>query len=86
MPRLNCSKDSKPKRKRKCNQKPCGVATCLDLKQRFPSARDGEHSLVVGNQIMSIYCHGMNTDYPKEYLTLPASPQQNYAEFYDKRL
>lgn len=35
---------------------------------------------------MSIYCHGMSTYEPKEYLTLPAGYRENYAEIYDKRL
>ena len=26
-----------------------------------------------------IYCHGMNTYNPKEYLTLPAGPDENFS-------
>jgi hypothetical protein len=35
---------------------------------------------------MTIYCHGMLTAQPREYLTLPAGDSENYAEIYDKRL
>jgi len=35
---------------------------------------------------MTIYCHGMSSAEPWEYLTLPAGDSENYAEIYDKRL
>lgn len=31
-----------------------------------------------------VYCHNMNTNDPKEYISLH-SQSENYAEFYDKR-
>lgn len=41
--------------------------------------------MLVGGRNMSVYCKGMNTASPKEYLTLPY-PDDNYSEYYDKRL
>lgn len=35
---------------------------------------------------MKVYCHGMNTSSPKEFITLPAGVQNNYAHIYAKRL
>lgn len=35
---------------------------------------------------MKVYCHGMNTSSPKEFVTLPAGVQNNYAYIYAKRL
>ena len=35
---------------------------------------------------MKVYCHGMNTSSPKEFITLPAGVQNNYAYIYAKRL
>lgn len=35
---------------------------------------------------MKVYCHGMNTSTPKEFVTLPAGVQNNYAYIYAKRL
>ena len=35
---------------------------------------------------MKVYCHGMNTSSPKEFLTLPAGVQNNYAYIYAKKL
>lgn len=33
-----------------------------------------------------MYCHGMDTDSPEEYLTLPAGSDNNYASFHKERL
>ena len=47
---------------------------------------DGEYALLVGGVNVSIYCLGMNISEPREYLTLPAGEEGNYAEIYSKRL
>lgn len=47
---------------------------------------DGEYPLLIGGRNMTIYCHGMSSAEPREYLTLPAGDSENYAEIYDKRL
>lgn len=59
--------------------------SCLEAKRYFETTRDNEYMLVVGGRNMKIYCHGMATSEPKEYLTLPAGYRENYAEIYDKR-
>ncbi|CAH3026593.1 unnamed protein product, partial [Porites evermanni] len=33
-----------------------------------------------------LYCHGMNTATPREYITLPAGPDKNFASFHRGRL
>ncbi|XP_023287905.1 A disintegrin and metalloproteinase with thrombospondin motifs 9 isoform X2 [Orussus abietinus] len=86
VPRFNCPAAFKPQRKRKCNQRRCGPLTCQEAKRRFKSSKDGEYMLLVGGRNMSIYCHEMSSDEPREYLTLPAGDRENFAEIYDKRL
>ncbi|XP_033214669.1 A disintegrin and metalloproteinase with thrombospondin motifs 9 isoform X2 [Belonocnema kinseyi] len=86
VPRYNCPAELKPQRKRKCNQRRCGPSSCLEIQRRLKSTRDGEYTLVIGGRNMSIYCHGMGSREPKEYLTLPAGEKENFAEIYDKRL
>ncbi|CAL8088782.1 unnamed protein product [Calicophoron daubneyi] len=44
--------------------------SCKDIKQRHPSATDDIYSLLIGQTQVSIYCADMNTDNPKEYITL----------------
>lgn len=47
---------------------------------------DGEYCISVSTtdnrQGTSIYCHGMSTCSPSEYLTLPAGPDNNYSQTY----
>ncbi|XP_076172003.1 A disintegrin and metalloproteinase with thrombospondin motifs 9 isoform X2 [Ptiloglossa arizonensis] len=84
--RVNCPSAFRPSRKQKCNQRKCYPVSCLEAKKYFKTTRDSEYILIVGGRSMSIYCHGMSTYEPKEYLTLPAGYRENYAEIYDKRL
>ncbi|CAL4181468.1 unnamed protein product, partial [Meganyctiphanes norvegica] len=82
----HCPNRYKPKRKQKCQGPVCGPATCSQTIEKFGTSRDGEYQLLVGGKNMSIYCLGMDTLKPREYLTLPAGEEGNFAEVYDKRL
>ena len=42
--------------------------------------------MVLGGKNVSIYCHQMNTTWPKEFLTLPTGEEENYSEMYGMRL
>ncbi|XP_011064845.1 PREDICTED: A disintegrin and metalloproteinase with thrombospondin motifs 9 [Acromyrmex echinatior] len=84
--RFHCPAEYKPLRKRKCNQRKCGPVTCLEIQKRLKATTDGEYPLLIGGRNMTIYCHGMSSAEPREYLTLPAGDSENYAEIYDKRL
>ncbi|XP_066590076.1 A disintegrin and metalloproteinase with thrombospondin motifs 9-like isoform X2 [Prorops nasuta] len=84
--RFNCPAKFKPVRKRKCNLKRCGPLSCLEVQKRSKIFKDGEYALLIGGRNMSIYCHNMDSDEPREYLTLPIGDRENYAEIYDKRL
>lgn len=61
------------------------MASCADARRVTGSNLDTEYLLVVGGKNMSIYCAGMNTSTPVEYLTLPAGERDNHAEIYDLR-
>lgn len=84
--RFYCPIEYKPQRKRKCNQRRCGPVTCLEIQKRLKATTDGEYPLLIGGRNMTIYCHGMSSIEPREYLTLSAGDSENYAEIYDKRL
>ncbi|XP_008209068.1 A disintegrin and metalloproteinase with thrombospondin motifs 9 [Nasonia vitripennis] len=85
--RRHCPINLRPQRKRKCNPRPCtGPTSCLEVQSRLKTNIDGEYTLLVGGRYMSIYCHGMESSEPQEYLTLPTGERENFAEIYDKRL
>ena len=42
--------------------------------------------MMLGGKNVSIYCHQMNTTWPKEFLTLPIGEAENYREMYGMRL
>lgn len=83
--RFLCPSEYKPQRKRKCNQKRCGPVNCFEIQKRLKVTVDDEYPLLIGGRNMTIYCHGMSSTEPKEYLTLRAGDNKNYAEIYDKR-
>ena len=65
------------------------VFSCADLKRSGYAQLDGEYLLYPVQSCsypIAVYCHGMDTDSPKDYLPLPAGPINNYAIVYDKRL
>ncbi|XP_026672200.1 A disintegrin and metalloproteinase with thrombospondin motifs 9-like [Ceratina calcarata] len=82
----HCPRQFKPQRKQRCNQRKCHAMSCLEAKKYFNAYKDGEYNLVVGGRNMSIYCYRMETNEPKEYLTLLAGHQENYAAIYDETL
>ena len=66
-----------------------GATSCAGIKNARVGFRDGEYLIYVRpecNTPMKVYCHGMNTSSPKEFITLPAGVQNNYAYIYAKRL
>ena len=66
-----------------------GLHTCADLKRTGAGIFDGEYLLYPKRACSSpvkVYCHGMDSKSPRDYLTLPAGPINNFAMIYDKRL
>ena len=60
------------------------MSTSCAMTQRLRNAfSDGEYCLSVnggGTTGTRVYCHDMATDSPREYVTLPAGPDNNYSE------
>ena len=66
-----------------------GAASCTGLKSAGIAKSDGEYLIYQRPECtipIKVYCHGLNTSQPKEYLTLPAGGDDNYAFIYAKRL
>lgn len=66
-----------------------GVSSCKDVLTEELGKDDGEYALQLNPTCqlpVRVYCHGMNTSQPKEYLTLPRGTKNNYAIVYGRRL
>ncbi|KRZ36996.1 A disintegrin and metalloproteinase with thrombospondin motifs gon-1, partial [Trichinella pseudospiralis] len=79
-----CSLELRPKKRRRCFVKNCEPRDCDEVRETRNATIDGHyHVWVYGNKV-KVYCYGMASLHPKEYLTV--NPETNFAEFYDKRL
>lgn len=53
------------------------------------ATEDGQYLLHISKECkdpIKIYCHGLSTNVPKEYLDLPVGRDRNYAIVYDRQL
>nr|CAD7449731.1 unnamed protein product [Timema bartmani] len=88
----HCPKDLKPKHRRKCPQKKCesasagGFSSCLEIQQKLNTKENREYIFNIRGRNVSIYCYDMDSNMPKEYLTVPTGQNRNYAEIYNRRL
>uniref|UniRef100_A0A672UQ41 ADAM metallopeptidase with thrombospondin type 1 motif 9 n=1 Tax=Strigops habroptila TaxID=2489341 RepID=A0A672UQ41_STRHB len=83
-----CHADLKPEERRTChNVHDCKSAGfCKDIKNLKGVIEDGEYFLQVKGKTLKVYCSGMQTDSPKEYVTLVNGDEENFSEVYGYRL
>ena len=55
------------------------ISAVIIGKSNIDQIRDFTH-------FIQVYCYGMLTNNPKEYITLKTGPQKNFAEYYHRRL
>lgn len=79
----SCPNSNRPPSKQLCHAPP--NCSCRTIQYHMNTRRDGEYILNVRGRQLSIYCHRMNTNTPKEYLTLKAGSTENYSMYFDKR-
>ena len=62
--------------------------SCSEVKKMWPGFKDDEYVIQMTPSCnpVRLYCHGLNTATPREYITLPAGPDRNYASFHRGRL
>ncbi|KAJ7415430.1 ADAM metallopeptidase with thrombospondin type 1 motif 9 [Pitangus sulphuratus] len=83
-----CHVDLKPEERRTChNVHDCELPrSCEDVKNLKGVTEDGEYFLQVKGKTLKVYCSGMQTDSPKEYVTLVNGDAENFSEVYGYRL
>jgi len=65
-----------------CVRPPCKPTSCYNLQREYKVDSDGEYKLQVGSNLAKIYCWGMNTKNPREYITLPTGGTENFSEWF----
>ncbi|XP_069484120.1 A disintegrin and metalloproteinase with thrombospondin motifs 20 [Ambystoma mexicanum] len=76
-----------PKTKTLCHAEECERFTsCKDLQIKKRLRKDGEFLLNIKGQSVKVYCAGMPSESPKEYVTLPKGEADNFSEVYGYRL
>ncbi|XP_044307990.1 A disintegrin and metalloproteinase with thrombospondin motifs 9 isoform X2 [Varanus komodoensis] len=83
-----CPDALKPVERRAChNIHDCELPTnCKEVKRLKVISEDGEYYLKVKGRLLKIYCAGMESDRPKEYVTLVNGDAENFSEVYSYRL
>ncbi|XP_029103687.1 A disintegrin and metalloproteinase with thrombospondin motifs 9 isoform X2 [Scleropages formosus] len=82
-----CPTLTKPEGRKACSGPPCHLPTsCTDAQVLSGRVLDGEQLLSVQGKAVKIYCAGMQSDSPKEYITLAAGETENFSEVYAFRL
>uniref|UniRef100_A0A8B9RM98 ADAM metallopeptidase with thrombospondin type 1 motif, 9 n=1 Tax=Astyanax mexicanus TaxID=7994 RepID=A0A8B9RM98_ASTMX len=70
---------------------PCSLSghlasSCRDVQLQTGVVTDGEQVLSVQGKALKIYCSEMDTDSPKEYITLTTGEHENFSEVFGFRL
>uniref|UniRef100_A0AAX7UL17 ADAM metallopeptidase with thrombospondin type 1 motif 20 n=1 Tax=Astatotilapia calliptera TaxID=8154 RepID=A0AAX7UL17_ASTCA len=83
----HCRLSERPESQAACQERECQLfSTCREVQMRQGVRIDGEYYLKVKSRILQIYCAEMQTDFPKEYVTLRSGQTDNYSEVYGHRL
>ncbi|GFY61400.1 a disintegrin and metalloproteinase with thrombospondin motifs 9 [Trichonephila inaurata madagascariensis] len=84
VPNRKCDPSLKPKKKRRCSTSPeCPPKSCVEIHDSQGKTADGNYQIIIKGKLVIVYCHDMNTAYPKEYINLR---DRNYAVIHSTRL
>ncbi|XP_042157375.1 A disintegrin and metalloproteinase with thrombospondin motifs 20-like isoform X2 [Oncorhynchus tshawytscha] len=83
----HCRPAERPESRAACRERECQLfMSCREVQMRQEVRMDGEFYLKVKSRILQIFCAEMQTDFPKEYVTLRSGQTDNYSEVYGYRL
>ncbi|KYO47658.1 A disintegrin and metalloproteinase with thrombospondin motifs 4 [Alligator mississippiensis] len=82
-----CLSRLKPASRKICHAKECEtLVSCKDVQIKKRIKKDGEYLLNIKGRMIKIYCWGMQSENPKEYVTLVKGEADNFSEVYAYRL
>ncbi|XP_041442325.1 A disintegrin and metalloproteinase with thrombospondin motifs 20 [Xenopus laevis] len=81
-----CPLHVKPPASKSCFSKNCEFKSCKELSLLSNIQTDGEYVLNISNRNVQIYCSGMQSESPREYITLVKGETDNFSEVFGYRL
>ncbi|XP_061689162.1 LOW QUALITY PROTEIN: A disintegrin and metalloproteinase with thrombospondin motifs 9-like [Syngnathoides biaculeatus] len=82
-----CSLDAMPEARKVCRKLSCHLpSSCQDAQRMNGMRSDGEHLLDIQGSTLKVYCAGMQTENPCEYITLTTGDGENFSEIFGFRL
>ncbi|XP_036386252.1 A disintegrin and metalloproteinase with thrombospondin motifs 9 [Megalops cyprinoides] len=82
-----CLSSTKPEMRKVCSNTVCHLPTsCSDIQSQNGIQADGEHLLSIQGKALRIYCAGMQSGAPREYISLTAGDAENFSEVFGFRL
>ncbi|KAM7423138.1 hypothetical protein PAMA_010928 [Pampus argenteus] len=82
-----CSLDAMPEARKVCRNPSCRLpSSCQDVRSLNSDTADSEHFLNVQGKALKVYCAGMQTETPQEYITLTTGEGENFSEIFGFRL
>ncbi|KAM8974414.1 A disintegrin and metalloproteinase with thrombospondin motifs 20 [Pelodytes ibericus] len=81
-----CPSHVKPSARKKCVSETCDFKSCREIHLANNIQADGEYALNINNRRVKVYCSGMHSDSPKEYITLVKGEADNFSEVFGYRL
>uniref|UniRef100_H3D0N5 ADAM metallopeptidase with thrombospondin type 1 motif, 9 n=1 Tax=Tetraodon nigroviridis TaxID=99883 RepID=H3D0N5_TETNG len=78
-----CPEDDKPEARKVCRNPSCHLPnSCQEVQSMNAHFSDGEHVLNVQGRALQVYCAGMQTETPQEYITLTTGEEENFSEIF----
>ncbi|XP_062300498.1 A disintegrin and metalloproteinase with thrombospondin motifs 9-like [Scomber scombrus] len=85
--RNGCSLNAMPEARKVCRNPSCHLpSSCQDVLSLSGPLPDSEHFLNIQGKALKVYCAGMQTETPQEYITLTTGEGENFSEIFGFRL
>nr|XP_033815546.1 A disintegrin and metalloproteinase with thrombospondin motifs 20 isoform X1 [Geotrypetes seraphini] len=82
-----CLSRLKPEARKTCQAEDCKIFTsCKDIHAKKGIRKDGEYQIKIRGKALKVFCSGMQSSNPKEYITLPKGETENFSEVFGYRL